>query len=413
MHTPKVNRQTFGLYLVALLSALVLAACGGGGGSDSGSSGTGTVAVSLTDAPACGFDAVNVTVRQVRIHRRDDAEDNEDGWTNINLDPPRKINLLDLNNGVAQGLGEAPLGAGTYLQIRLVLVANSNGVLANSVVPSGTGTEIALDTPSAKHSGLKLVNRFTVPPNERMDLLLDFDACKSVVKRGHDKDDDHGKKGAYSLKPVIKVIPLLVTMNGIKGVIAPALLGSNVVISVQRDGQVVHSTVPNPQTGEFLVAPLDSGTYDLVVTGDGRATAQIQGVPVASSSSVATVGTTAQPITLPTSTTHTISGVVTLDPASPDTVIFVTAKQTIAAGGSVTVKTTSADLLNGMYALTLPAGAPLHGTYGTGALPIALTPAPTAAGQYLIEGSAAGYTTQSVTRNLASADATQNATLVP
>jgi len=404
-------------YLVALVSAFLLAACGGGGGSDSGGTADGgaqtgaTLGVMLTDAPACGFDEVNVTVRKVRIHKREDAEDEDHGWTEVNIDPPRKINLLDLNNGVAEALGEGPIGPGTYLQFRLVLVPNEDGVLANSVVRSRTGRELPLET---SRKGIKLVHRFTVGNNERADVLLDFNACKSVVKRGH--GHGHGNRdgrGTYALKPVIKITPFLVDMNGIKGVIASALLGSNVVISAQRDGAIVQSTAPNPQTGEFNLARLDSGDYDVVVTADGHATALIRGVPVASSSSTATISSTAQPFSLPTSTTHTISGQIGLNPVSAETVIFVTAKQTIAAGTSVLVDSDAADLADSNYAMTLPTAAPLVGNYGSGALPIALSPVPTAAGQYFIEAAAPGYTTQFVTKNLSSADVTQNATLVP
>lgn len=74
-----------------LLSCLVLvmgafaAACGSGG---DGNSAPGVVAVSLTDAPACGFDAVTVTVSKVRIHQSDSASDNTAGWTDITLSPP-------------------------------------------------------------------------------------------------------------------------------------------------------------------------------------------------------------------------------------------------------------------------------------------------------------------------------------
>jgi hypothetical protein len=417
MRIPRIH-QAFAAYLVAILCALVVAACGGGGGSDGGGTADGggaqsgaTLGVMLTDAPACGFDEVNVTVRKVRIHKREDAEDDDNGWTEVNIDPPRKINLLDLNNGVAEALGEGPIGPGTYLQFRLVLVPNDDGVLANSVVRSRSGRELPLET---SKKGIKLVHRFTVGNNERADVLLDFNACKSVVKRGHGhRHGNRDGRGTYSLKPVIKITPFLVDVNGINGVIAPALLGSNVVISAQRDGAIVQSTAPNPQSGEFTLARLDAGDYDVVVTADGRATALIRGVPVASSSSTATIGTSAQPFTLPASAAHTISGTITLNPASPDTVVFVTAKQTIASGASVLVDSDAADLEDGEYALTLPAGAPLVGNYGSGALPIALAPVPTAAGQYFIEASAPGYTTQFVTKNLSSADVTQNATLVP
>ncbi len=63
-----------------------------------------------------------------------------------------------------------------------------------------------LDTPSAVQSGIKLIHQFTVGSGQRVDLLLDFDACKSIVKTGN---------GKYKLKPVIKVIPIV--LNGIEG----------------------------------------------------------------------------------------------------------------------------------------------------------------------------------------------------
>ena len=163
-----------------------------------GGGGSGTLGVSLTDAPACGFDAVNVTVDKVRVHQSGDASENAGGWSEIILSPARKINLLDLTNGAFDSLGETPLPAGHYTQIRLVLAANdassppNNSVVLSSGAPGG---EIALDTPSAVQSGIKLIHGFNVAGGQRVDLVLDFDACKSVVKRGN---------GSYLLKPVIK-----------------------------------------------------------------------------------------------------------------------------------------------------------------------------------------------------------------
>src|SRR5512147_2974138 len=81
-------------WVVVTLATVFAAGCGGGGGGG----GTGTATVSMTDAPACGFDQVNVTVSKVRIHQSDSASDNGAGWTDITLNPARKINLLDLND---------------------------------------------------------------------------------------------------------------------------------------------------------------------------------------------------------------------------------------------------------------------------------------------------------------------------
>src|SRR5262249_35531197 len=156
--------------LMGLVGSVCVAGCGGGGGGDSGSGGMqmGTVSVSMTDSPACGFDQVNVTVSKVRIHQSATSSDTGPRWTEIALNPPAKITHLDLNdptqpNFALETLGLPPLAAGHYTQLRLVLVPNSNNPnapLANSVVLSGTATEIALDTPSGIQSGIKLIHTF-------------------------------------------------------------------------------------------------------------------------------------------------------------------------------------------------------------------------------------------------------------
>ena len=387
-------------WLLTILTVALVTGCGGGGGSGSSS---GTVGVSLTDAPACGFDAVNVTVRQVRVHESSAASDSSGGWADITLNPPRKINLLDLNNGILESLGETPLPAGHYTQLRLVLVANTGQNIANSAILSGTTSEIPLSTPSAVQSGIKLINSFTVAAGQRTDLVLDFDACKSIVTRGN---------GTYALKPVIRVIPTV--LNGIKGFVETSLLASHVMVSAQINGTVVHSTVPNSQTGEFFLARLAVGTYDVVITADGHATAVIAAVPVVGDSSIVTISSSPTPMALPSSVSHTISGNVTLDPVSAtEEVAFVAAKQTVGSGPTVTVKSQGADLLSGAYNLLLASGAPLLGQYGVGTLPIVLTAQPAVAGHYAVEGSASGYQTQSFSTDIAVADATQDLILVP
>ncbi|HEY6010529.1 MAG TPA: hypothetical protein VIX18_03580, partial [Nitrospirota bacterium] len=115
----------------------------------------------------------------------------------------------------------------------------------------------------------------------------------------------------------------------------------------------------------------------------------------------------------PTSTMQTISGTVTLNPASATTVAYVASKQTFTGGPTVTVKTQAADLLSGAYSLALPVAAPLLGLYGTGALPITLAPQSAAAGLYSAEASAAGYQTQSVDVDISIGDVIRNFALTP
>src|SRR5688572_32478261 len=194
-------------------AAIALAACGGGGGDAGG--GTGTLRMALTDAPACGYDAVNVTIERVRVHQSSSAGENDTGWSDLVVTPQQRVNLLALTNGVLEELGQMPLPAGRYTQMRLVLAANGNNTpFANSVVPSG-GNEVALTTPSGQQSGLKLNVGIDVGANQIADVVLDFDACKSIVPRGN--------SGQYNLKPVIAVIPRITDVGRIEGFVHPSI----------------------------------------------------------------------------------------------------------------------------------------------------------------------------------------------
>jgi hypothetical protein len=395
------------LSLVASLSAAgLLTACGGGGSS---SPPPGTLGVSMTDAPACGYDAVNVTVRAVRVHQSGTAGENEGGWVDITLPVPKKINLLNLTNGVLEELGQTSLAAGHYTQLRLVLDPNNGNSNANTVIlttfPTNT-TEISLDTPSAVQSGIKLTKEFDVLSNQRVDLVLDFDACKSIVTKGN---------GAYALKPVISVIPTV--LNGIDGYVNTSLLSSNVLVSAQQDGAVVRTTVPDA-TGKFTLGRLVPGNYDVVITADSRATAVIGAVPVVSTTSRVDLSTSAAPITLQTSATRNIGGIALLSPSSTTEVVYVAAQQTFAAGPKVTVKYRGASISDGAYSLaTMPVAAPQFGQYSA-TLPISLTTQTTTTpgtGKYLVAASATGYVTQTnVSVDLTTTDQSGvNFTLVP
>jgi len=388
-------------WMTASVLAALVAGCGGGGG-DGGSSTSGTLGVSLTDAPACGFDEVNVTVTKVRVHQSSSAGENDGGWTDITLSPARKINLLDWNNGGITALGETPLAAGHYSQLRLVLDPNTSNGLANSIVLVGSNTETPLVTPSAVQSGIKLVNEFDVASGQRVDLLMDFDACKSIVKRGN---------GVYALKPVIRVVPFV--LNGINGFVDTAMLSSGVMVTAQQNGVIVQTTAPNTTTGEFFLARLPAGSYDVVLTANGRSTAVIAGVLVATSTSVVPVSNTVTRITMPTSLNRTVSGTAVLNPVSTTELAYVAAKQTFGSAPTVTVKSMAADDLNGgAYSLSLPVGEPLLGSFNT-VLPINFTVQAGMAGKYSVAASATGYQTQSFSKDIFVANATQAFVLVP
>ncbi|EER60710.1 putative lipoprotein, partial [Acidovorax delafieldii 2AN] len=251
----------------ALLAGL--AACGGGGGGDS-AAGSGTLRLALTDAPSCGYDAVHVTVAKVRVHQSSSAGDADAGWSEIVLNPARRVDLLSLTNGVLMELGQIPLPTGKYTQMRLVLADNSaTQPLANSVLPTG-GREVALKTPSGQQSGVKTNINIDIAENKMADFVLDFDACKSVVQAG--------ASGQYLLKPVVTVIPRYV--SGVQGYVDPDLGAGATRVSLQVNGTVVKATVPD-STGKFLLQPVAPGNYTLVMAAPGRTSAVVTGVPVA------------------------------------------------------------------------------------------------------------------------------------
>jgi hypothetical protein len=389
----KTTFRQAGLLAGSIIAAASLTACGGGGGSSSASPApapvatSGTLSVSLTDAPACGFDAVNVTVNKVRVNTSANAGDTDAGWTDITLSPAKKINLLNLTNGLLESLGQTSLTAGHYAQMRLVLDANTGTSLANSVVPTG-GVETSLSTPSAVQSGIKLVNGFDVAAGQTTSVVLDFDACKSVVTQG---------KGRYLLKPVVKVVPSTATGTGITGYVATSLLAAHVSVSAQQNGAIVGSTVPDPATGAFTLTHLAAGSYDVVITADNSAAGVIGAVPVTATGTTA-LSTATAPLTLATSATGSIGGTVTL-PANATEAAYVAARQTFAAGPTVTVKYAGADISTGAYTIAnLPVAAPQYAVYGA-TLPLVFAPAATVQpgiGKYRVEASGTGYAVKAI-----------------
>ncbi|MDR3095461.1 MAG: DUF4382 domain-containing protein [Paraburkholderia sp.] len=366
------------------LTAVLLAACGGGGGGDSGTAAaqTGTLKVSMTDAPSCGYNNVYVTVTKIRVNASASAGDNDAGWYDVNVANPQKIDLLSLSNGVLADLGQTALPAGQYQQVRLVLAQNTGNTLSNSVVPTG-GSEQALATPSATQSGYKINGPFTVQANTLVDLVLDFNACKSIVQHGN---------GSYALKPVVSATPMVVS-GAIDGYVAANDVGATVY--AEQNGQVVKGTVTD-NTGHFVLSPLvqssTQGNYDVVIVKTGETTGIVRAVPVSVNATTA-LSTSQAPISLDASASNPVSGTVT---ASADAAVR--SLQSVNSA-SYEIAATNANLDTGAYSMTLSTAAPMIGTYA-GSLPVALAAAPAAAGQYQVEADAANGATQSAAVNL-------------
>lgn len=357
--------------------ALLLAACGGGGGGggDGGGAadgGTGTLRLALTDAPACGFDKVNVTIEKVRVHQSGSASDADAGWSEIVLNPAKRVDLLSLSNGVLAELGQTNLPAGKYTQLRLVLTDNgTTAPFANSVLPTGGSGEVALSTPSAQQSGLKLNTNIDVAANQLADFVIDFDACKSVVSAG--------SSGKYLLKPVLTVIPRLV--SGVSGFVDSSMANGSTTLSLQQGGVAVRSTVPD-SAGKFLLQPVAPGSYTLVVTAPGRTTLVVNGVPV-SAATVSALNLSTSALSPPVSLTGVLAGTVTTAVSPIDA--NVRALQALTGGPTIEVASRPVDSISGAYSYRLPTAAPLVATFPTGAALLTFTPDASAAGKYSVQ----------------------------
>jgi hypothetical protein len=376
---------------LSVLAVASLAACGGGGG---GSADRGTLNLALTDAPSCGYDAVNVTIEKVRVHQSESANpDDPSGWSEIVLNPALRVDLLGLQNGALAELGEVTLPAGRYNQMRLVL-ADNNGTdpLANSVTPTG-GSEVALKTPSGQQSGVK-AKQFSIDiaANQLAKFVVDFDACKSVVARGG--------SGQYNLKPQLSVIPRYV--SGVAGFVHANMVNGFTSLSLQQDGVVVKATSPD-SAGKFMLQPAAPGNYTLVMTAPGRTTAVVTNVVVAAEL-VTAVNTSATALNPTVSSSATVTGTAT--PAVETLVPLVRVLQPLSAGPTIEVAGRFVEIGTGSYSFPLVLNAPMVAPYA--ALPGALvfSPNTAAAGNYTLNASLTGFADNTRVLNPLVADTT-------
>lgn len=139
--------------------------------------------IRMTDDPLENVQQVNIDLQRI-ITFTNDGKDSFDISTNAGI-----YNLLDYQGGLDTLIASSVIQAETIHQIRLVL-GPENSIMVDSVLHE-------LKTPSAQQSGLKINVHADISDVDVYNLLIDFDAEKSVVKQGN---------GNYLLKPVIKVM---------------------------------------------------------------------------------------------------------------------------------------------------------------------------------------------------------------
>lgn len=234
--------------------------------SDSDAEGKARVKVSMTDAPG-DYKNVFIDVQDVKVKADISAEG--EGWVSLSGVQPGIYDLLELTGGVTQMLANSELEPGTLGQIRLILGSDNTLVLND-------GTEVALATPSAQQSGLKLQVNQELEAGKEYDYLLDFDVDQSIVKAGN--------SGNYILKPVIRLVNIEAT-GTIKGEVQPSL-SQSVVKAASANHTITAYTAAD---GKFSLNGVPAGTYQVSVTpaiASGLQVKVINNVQVSSGASV-------------------------------------------------------------------------------------------------------------------------------
>jgi hypothetical protein len=185
----EAKMRTRFFWIVAISAVLILSSCStSGGGSGTGST-EGAVNVSITDAPAYGYNNVWITVKSLWFHTSDTAGPGDSAWLKYDV-TPYTVDLLTLGNG---GISSAiwdniKLPIGTYKQIRILLAgtadmltasASSNGLNYNNELVDAAGAH-PLWIPDYSH-GIRLAGTFTVTTSSTLNLAIDFDAGDDIV----------------------------------------------------------------------------------------------------------------------------------------------------------------------------------------------------------------------------------------
>jgi hypothetical protein len=271
------------------LLGIALVSCSGGGSgmmgspddTNSGNSGidggnTGTLSLWLTDGPPPRetYEAIHVTIKEIRVNHEDK------GWETLSgpdLNLPQTFNLLELVNGIIADLGAVELEAGHYNQMRLMLGTDPVGEqhdYPNYLIVKGDDEQIPLKVPSGYQTGIKLVKGFDIEHKGSTELLLDFNALKSIVKAG--------KSGKYILKPTIKVIES--RTFSVEGYVddednaETPLIGANVSAQVydpeaedpkEEVAEAASAQSIEPNGYYFMYLPITQRDLNIVATMDG------------------------------------------------------------------------------------------------------------------------------------------------
>ena len=199
--------------LTVLAAASLLAGCGGGGGGG-GSSQASSLSVSLMDAPVDGVTAVYVKITAMWIKPQGSGPAVQLPMPN----GPMTVNLMGLTDKNAAILVDnAAIAPGSYDWIAMDVAAEQG--VRDSYVITSTGGEQEVETDLRVPSGrFRLVSGFTVPENQAVKLLFDWDMRQGLVYPPG--------QNQYFLKPAFRMIDVT-AFGALQGTIKAATVGTS------------------------------------------------------------------------------------------------------------------------------------------------------------------------------------------
>jgi len=218
------------------------------------SSGQARLNIYLTDAAAV-YDSVNITFSEVSAHI-------DSSWIIIKGDP-LTVDLLEWGNGRKLLVGSADVPAGKYTQVRLRIDDALIGV---------KGEVYPLSVPSGAQTGLKFGPEFTIEEGSTYDLVIDFDARRSIVTTGPPENPK-----SYKLKPHIRVVATAAS-GSISGIVSNP--EHRPMAFAVAGGDTVTSSLVDNKDGYFMLGFLPAAEYHVAVLDTLGGLFQQDNVPV-------------------------------------------------------------------------------------------------------------------------------------
>lgn len=332
-------------WIISFLFIVTFAAC-------STESGGGTLSLSLSDATTDEYNAVYVTIEEVQVREGEDRR-----WKVVTF-PDKTYNLLELVNGVREQMGITELQTGHYTQMRLMIgddpdnginVLSESHEYANYIIDHNDDYQ-ALKIPSGLQTGIKIVHGFDINEGQTTELILDFDASRSIVKAG--------SSGKWLLKPTIKVLDTeeYSVISGtvknsdqepLRGVLVSAQISASGAAD-EKEKVVVQASTVTDENGSYTIF-LESDTYNIVgyKNNYNPGCARIETVS----------GTTyTENFILSAASTGTMKGEVRIDGGDYENYVTVSIRQSAECSASIELK--SLNIANGGsdYDISLPEG---------------------------------------------------------